>query len=501
MTKPIDALRARLAEIEDLRAASAVLDWDQNTMMPPRGAQARAAALGTLERLAHEQFTAAETGRLIEDARAQVGGMDPDGDDARLVAVATRRYEKARRVAPELAGEIAHASSIAQQAWKRAREQDDFASFAPHLERNIELARRYVECFDGVADFQCPYDVLLDDYDPQMRTAEVRRLFDALREELVPLIARLAGRELDDSCLHGHFPVGRQRALVQEILSLQGFDPQGWRLDDAVHPFATSLGQGDVRITTRWDERYFPMALYGAMHECGHGLYEAGIAPELARTPLGHVESLSLHESQSRLWENLVGRSRAFAQALAPRVSRLLMEGHELDPHRLFAAVNRVSPSFIRVEADEATYGLHIVLRFELEQALVEGTLAVSELPQAFNERVQRYLGLEVRSDRDGVLQDVHWAAGLIGYFPTYALGNMIAAQLWQRAREQLGDLDSQLAAAELGGLRSWLREHVHRHGAKFSTAELLERVVGEPVDAQPFVGYLTDKLGVVYGD
>lgn len=501
MTEPIDALRARLAEIEDVRTASAVLDWDQNTKMPPRGATARAEALATLERIAHEQFIAAETGRLIERARAAVDGLDPDCDDARLVAVAARRYEKARRVPAQLAAEIARASSLAQQVWKQAREDDDFQAFAPHLQRNVELARRYVDCFDGVDEFQCAYDVLLDDYDPRMRTAEVARLFASLRDALVPLIARLAGREVDDSCLHGHFPVARQRQLVGEIVALQGFDPQGWRLDDAVHPFATSLGRGDVRITTRWDESYFPMALYGAMHECGHGLYEDGIAPELARTPLGHAESLSLHESQSRLWENLVGRSRAFCQALAPRISRLLLDGRELDAEELFKAVNRVAPSFIRVEADEATYGLHIVLRFELEQQLIEGRLAVAQLPQAFNERVHSYLGLEVQSDRDGVLQDVHWAAGLIGYFPTYALGNMIAAQLWERARQQLDDLDAQLAAGELGELRGWLREHVHRHGAKFSTGELLARVVGRPLDTQPFVNYLTAKLSAVYGD
>jgi len=502
MTGEIEELRARLAEIDDLRNASRVLDWDQQTMMPPRGAQARADALATLERIVHEMFVDERTGRLIERARTRLEreGADPDSDEARLVAVAARRYEKARRVPSELAAEIAHASSIGQQVWAKARAEEDFAAFAPYLQRNLDLARRYVDCFQGL-DFERPYDVLLDDYDPGMRAAEVARLFEQLKAGLVPLIERLSPVVVDDSCLHRRVDVERQRRLVREVLQLQGFEPEGWRLDDAVHPFATSLGSGDVRITTRWDEGYFPMALFGAMHECGHGLYEDGIAPELRRTPLGHAESLSLHESQSRLWENFVGRGRAFAEQLAPRVVRTLYGGEgELDPEQLFRAVNRVAPSFIRVEADEATYGLHIVLRFELEQELIEGRIGVGELPEAWNARMREYLGLEVRRDSEGVLQDVHWSAGLIGYFPTYALGNMIAAQLWACARRELPELERQIAGGELRTLREWLRERVHRHGAKFQTGELLRRVCGEPLMAEPFLRYLREKLGAAYG-
>jgi carboxypeptidase Taq len=280
-----------------------------------------------------------------------------------------------------------------------------------------------------------------------------------------------------------------------------GFDPSGWRMDDAVHPFATGISSSDVRITTRWDETYFPSALYGAMHECGHGLYEAGIDPSLQRTPLGHGESLSLHESQSRIWENMVGRGAAFCELLAPRVAETFPESLSgLDANTLYRAVNRVEPSFIRVEADEATYSLHIVLRFELEQELIEGRLAVRDLPEAWNDRVRRYLGLEVRDDADGVLQDVHWSAGLIGYFPTYALGNLVAGALWERARADIPGLDGHIAAGELAPLREWLREHVHRHGAKFTTRELLTRVTGEPLSVGPFVGYLKAKLGEIYG-
>ncbi|MDQ6777559.1 MAG: carboxypeptidase M32, partial [Actinomycetota bacterium] len=326
-------------------------------------------------------------------------------------------------------------------------------------------------------------------------------LFAELKAELVPLIATVSGHKLDDSCLHGDFPVERQRQLVREVVERMGFDSGGWRIDDAVHPFAAGFGSGDVRITTRWEESFFPSGLYGAMHECGHGLYEAGIADSLQRTPLGSAESLGLHESQSRMWENMVGRGRPFCGVLAPRIAELFFGGrHErIDADVLYRAVNRVEPSCIRVEADEATYGLHIVLRFELEQELIEGRLAVEDLPEVWNARFKQYLGIDVPDDAHGVLQDVHWSSGLVGYFPTYALGNLIAGQLWQRVHEDLPDLDQRIAEGELAPLREWLREHVHRHGAKFESAQLLQRVVGAPISVTPFVNYLKAKLSDVY--
>jgi carboxypeptidase Taq len=500
MTTAVDQLRQWLAEIADLGDVTYLLEWDQQTMMPVRGAAGRAEALATLRRISHERFVSAETGRLLERARAALDGDDPTSDDTSLVRVATRRWEKARRVPIDLAAARAKAASLGQEAWRDARAQSDFAAFAPYLERNLELTRRYIDCFDG---FDCPYDVLLDDYEPGMRTAAVDGLFGPLKAELVPLIATLvenSGR-VDDSCLHGDFPVESQRRLVDEAVRLMGYDPAAWRIDTAVHPFATSFGAQDVRITTRWEEDYFPAALFGAMHECGHGLYEAGIASSLQRTPLGHAESLGLHESQSRLWENMVGRGRPFCEVLAPLVAREFggaLSG--LAPDTLYRAVNRVHPSFIRVEADEATYGLHIVLRFELEQQLVEGRLTIGELPEAWNATFKRYLGLDVPDDARGVLQDVHWSTGSFGYFPTYALGNLIAGQLWQRARGDLADLDEQLAAGNLRALREWLREHVHRHGAKFEMHELLPRVVGSTIAVEPFVAYLKAKLSDVYG-
>ncbi len=488
MSTGIEQLRRVLAEIADLSDVTHLLEWDQQTMMPE--------TLATMRRVSHERFISPETGRLLDTAHAALGGAEPDDDDAALVRVTRRRWEKARRVPIELAAERARAASLGQEAWRHARANSDFSAFAPHLERNLELARRYVECFD---EFDCAYDVLLDDYEPGMRSATVSRLFAELKSELVPLIATLAGHSdrVDASPLHGHFPVERQRRLADEVVRLMGFEPSSWRMDTAVHPFATSFGSHDVRITTRWDETYFPGALYGAMHECGHGLYEAGIAGSLQRTPLGHAESLGLHESQSRLWENMVGRGRAFSIVLAPLISEQF--GTRIDAAALYRAVNRVEPSFIRVEADEATYSLHVVLRFELEQQLIEGQLAISELPEAWNARYKAYLGLDVPDDAHGVLQDVHWSTGSFGYFPTYALGNLIAGQLWEKVHADIPDLDDRLAGGDLQTLREWLREHVHRHGAKFSMPELLERVVGTTISVKPFLAYLKAKLSDVY--
>jgi carboxypeptidase Taq len=495
MSDAITQLRERLAGLTDLSNVAHLLDWDQQTMMPPGGAASRAEAKATLGRLRHEMFISEETGRLLEAAADQLNGTSPESDEAALVRVVRRRWDKARRVPAELAAEMARAGALGHEAWVKARANSDFESFAPFLERNLDLARRYIEC---LPEFEEPYDALLDDYEPGMRAAEVRRIFGELRDELVPLIATLAAtQQVDDSCVHGHFPVPGQRALVAAVLERMSFNPDRWRLDEAAHPFATSFGCDDVRLTTRWDEKFWPSALFGAMHECGHGLYEAGIARSLQRTPLGHAESLGLHESQSRMWENLVGRSRPFASVLAPLINEHL--GSSVDPDTVFRAVNRVAPSFIRVEADEATYGLHIVIRFELEQELIDGRLKVADLPEAWNARYAEYLGLEVTDPALGVLQDVHWSGGAIGYFPTYALGNLIAGQLWERIHRDIPELDAQIEGGELMGLREWLREHVHRHGAKFSMPELLERVVGGPIAVGPFIAYLKRKLSDVY--
>jgi carboxypeptidase Taq len=499
MSKSIERLRERLAEIEDVRSAAELLGWDQQTKMPPAGGPQRAEALATLERIGHEAFISAEIGELLEASSTDLEReqADYDSDDASLVRLVRRQWEKARRVPTELAAELAKAGSVGQDAWVEARRNNDFEAFAPYLQKNLELAHRYTECFDG---FDCAYDALLDDYEPDMTAAEVTRLFAELRDELVPLIAEVAKHTVDDGPVHASIAIDSQRQLVREVVELMGFTDSGWRMDDAVHPFATSFGSTDVRITNRWDQSYFPGALYGGMHECGHGLYEAGIGESLQRTPLGHGTSLGVHESQSRMWENMVGRGSPFSNVLAPKAARLFggsLSG--IEPGVLFRAVNRIQPSLIRVEADEATYSLHIIIRFELEQELINGTLAVADAAAAWNAKYNEYLGIEVPDDTNGVLQDVHWSAGLVGYFPTYALGNLIAGQLWQQVHKDLPGLDDQLAAGELQGLREWLRENVHRHGSKFTTTELLQRIVGGPMEVGPFVSYLKNKLSDVY--
>ncbi len=502
MSQSFAALKQRMGQLSDIRHAAALAHWDQQTMMPARGSDARADSLATLARIGHEHFIDDETGRLLDAAAGEIEGADPDSDEARLVWLTRRQWEKARRVPTDLEAERARAASVGHETWVAARATSDYAGFAPSLRHNIELARRYADCHVSDADFSTAYDALLDDYEPDLPAAAVATLFDELKAELVPLIARISGvPPVDDSPLYAHFAVDGQRRLVNEVVSLMGFNREGWRLDDTVHPFAILLGPGDVRITTRWDEAFWSTALYGAMHECGHGLYEDGIAPALMRTPLGSVESLGIHESQSRMWENMVGRGRAFCGVLAPRIAELA--GGDLaaiTADRLFAAVNRVKPTFIRVEADEATYALHIILRFELEQQLIEGSLDVADLPAAWNASFEDYFGIKVTDDADGVLQDVHWAAGMFGYFPTYALGNLIAGQLWERAHADLSSLEAQLGEGELSPLREWLREHIHRYGAKFTTMELLARETGSSITVAPFVRYLKGKLSDVYG-
>jgi carboxypeptidase Taq len=414
------------------------------------------------------------------------------------VAQARLRYDKAVRVPPALVKARAQAAADGYRAWLAARAADDFAGFAPMLARNFALARDYAACFDAYAD---PYDAVLDDYMPGTTDATVSVLFEQLRDELVALVDELAGRPVDAAALGARYSVEAQRGLVAEVLGWLGFDASSWRLDDTAHPFQSSFSVSDVRLTVRFEADHFPTALYAAMHECGHGLYEAGIAPELERTPLGSIRSLAMHESQSRLWENMVGRSRAFCEALAPVLARRSGGSlHGLGGAELFGAVNAVCPSPIRIEADETTYGLHVIVRHELERALMRGELEVDELPGIWNARMRELLGVTVLTDADGVLQDVHWGEGLIGYFPSYAIGNLIAGQLWQRIGDALPELEDQLRRHELGPLREWLTEHIYRDGSALGDAELLAREVGSPLQVAPFVGYLRGKLADVYG-
>jgi carboxypeptidase Taq len=485
---PFERLRAVLGEVEDLRRSAAVLSWDHRTVMPPRGERVRAEQLATLSRVAHERFTDPEVGRLLDDLRGFEEAHEPESFEASFVRVARADYEKAVRVPSELRAEIARAGAQGYEAWVRAKEVSDFALFLPALERALELKRRYVKCFDAPEE---PYDVLLDDFERGMPTAVVRRLFDELKAEL-PDLARAAA-DPDAPRLEGDFDVGAQRELALEAIELFGLRAGAWRLDATVHPFASSGGVDDIRITTFYHPRDLD-SLFATMHEYGHALYEHQVDALLDRSPLGSGVSLGLHESQSRLWENLVGRSRAFWTFFRSRVAERFPDLRGWTVDDLYRAVNRVEPSLIRIHADEITYSLHIVLRFELEQELLAGTVEPRQLPEVWNEHVRRYLGIEVPDDAHGVLQDTHWSLGYVGYFPTYALGNIMSAQIWEAARADLPDLDERMEGGDFASLREWLGERLHRHGRKLLPAETLERVAGGPIETGPYLRYLRAK-------
>ncbi len=499
MSEEWDRLRALLGEIADLHGAGAVLEWDQQVNMPPGGARARGAQLGTVGRVAHERFTSPELGRLLEALRKRLPTLDPGSDDARLIRVTARDFDKAVRVPGSYVEERARVTTLAFQAWHEARQASRFAHFQPLLEEIVDLLHRYVGFFPRPDH---PYDILLDDFEPGMKTAEVASVFAALRPKQVALVRSIAasGRQVDDSFLSQPFDEKGQWDFGVEVMTKLGYDWNQGRQDKSAHPFTQTLGAGDVRITTRVDPRFLGTALFGSMHECGHALYDQGRAPELERTPLGEAASLAVHESQSRLWENLVGRSRPFWSAFYPRLQQVFPQLAGVPLERFYRGINRVQPSLIRVEADEATYNLHVMLRMQIEIDLIEGKLAVKDLPQRWNEAMEEYLGITPPNDAQGVLQDVHWSTGGMGYFPTYALGNLISAQLWERIHRDLPDLDRQIGEARFDGLLAWLRENIHRHGRRYEPQELVKRVTGSAIDAGPYVRYLQRKFGEIYG-
>lgn len=485
---PSPELLARLGELADLRHAGHVLSWDQQVMMPPAGGGARGRALGAIESLAHDRLVAPELGALLDAEAAP--------EDAQLVRAVRRDHEIARRVPGELAVEMTRAGAAGFEVWLRAREANDFSVFEPALRRNIELARRYAGCFPELAH---PYDALLERFEPGTTTAQVRALFERLRDGLVPLLAEIATRPAP-APLAGELPAGAQREVGLEIVRAMGFEDSAWRLDDAVHPFAASPCSRDIRVTSRFDDHSLT-GLFALMHEVGHGLYEHGVDPALARTTLDTGVSLGVHESQSRLWENLVGRSEAFWSHWLPRLREAMPAALAgVDLPGFLRAINVVAPTLIRVEADELTYSLHVILRFELEVALVEGTLDPGDLPRAWADAMRAMLGIEVPDDLRGVLQDIHWSQGIIGYFPTYAIGNVLAAQLWGVARADLPRLDDDLRAGRYGDLRAWLVDKVHRHGRRLTPGELVEQAVGGPLDPAPMLEHLSTKYRALYG-
>jgi carboxypeptidase Taq len=492
-----DELRVRLAEISDLVKTAALLSWDQHVMMPPGGAAIRAEQLATVGRIAHQKFTSAEMGSLIDSLRGFGEQHDHDSFEASLIRVAARDWEKSSKVPAELRAEMSRSAALANPVWVDARKRNDFGAFLPVLRKNLDLRKRYIDCFEVDDE---PYDIVLDDYERGMKTKEVRRIFDYLKAHQAPLVKEVAAAGGNEPH-HHNFALEPQKVFELEVVRAFGFTDESWRLDPTVHPFASGAGIDDIRITTRYFAEHLG-GLFGTMHEFGHGCYEHQVDRALERSPLARGVSLGLHESQSRMWENLVGRSLPFWRHFFPRLQELMPdELRGYDAERLYREVNAVEPSLIRVEADEATYNLHIILRFELEQAMLADEFPLEQLPEEWNRRMWEYLGIEVPTDTEGVLQDVHWSSGSVGYFPTYALGNLISAQIWERIAEDLPDLDDSFERGEFGPLREWLGEHLHRHGRKFTPGETLERVVGTPqIDPEPYVRYLREKLSAIYG-
>lgn len=482
-----------------------ILSWDMETFMPPKAVDERAEQLALLEGLAHEKLANPEIGRLLDGLGSTLAnpmGLESLSPEERSYLRALRRaYDIATKLPAELVTDLARATALAQAAWVEARTANDFAAFAPHLEKLVDLSRRKAACLDPAKP---AYDVLLDQYEPGSTEKGIAEVFGDLRGELVRLLGKISSRpQVDDSFLMRPCAESRQAAISEWVMDILGFDKARGRLDTTAHPFTSTLGSDDVRITTRYLEGNFASSVFSTIHESGHALYEMGIEPSQAfrRTKLSEAASMAIHESQSRLWENVVGRSAAFWE---PHYEKLCeLAGPSLDgvaPAAFVRAINKVEPSLIRTEADEVTYGLHVILRFELESQLISGRLAIADVPKAWNAKMKDLLGIVPPDDASGCLQDVHWSCGYFGYFPSYALGNLYAAQLWDRMKEVLPDVEFGLARGDVAPVREWLREKIHRPGSALLPGELIEKATGSALDPRHFVAYLDDKYSRIYG-
>jgi carboxypeptidase Taq len=494
----LDELKSRFAVMSDLSGAASLLNWDRNTYMPSGGAKARAQQLATLAKLGHKMLVEGRTGELLGELDKETFGED--SDEAAAVRVAKRAYGRAAQLPSDLVEELARLRSEGHGVWAVARQEADFEKFAPTLKRMVELNLRQAD-YLGYDDH--PYDALHDLYEPGSRVAAVREVFAELRDATVVLLRDITkhGHRVSDAPLHGNFPIEKQEQLGKEIVRDFGYSFDHGRLDKTVHPFASASSKYDARITTRYNTSYLSYSLFGTMHEAGHAMYEQNVDSRLDRSPLAHGTSLGVHESQSRLWENLVGRSYGFWSHYFSRAQELFpKELGEVSVDDFYAAVNRVEPSFIRVEADEVTYNLHIMVRFELELALLEGSLEIKDLPEAWNSKYRDYLGITPPDDAKGCLQDVHWSIGLIGYFPTYTLGNIMSVQFFEAAKAAHPELEEEIAKGKFDTLLNWLRENVLAHGSKYDPSDLLLRVTGSRLDAGPYIGYLNSKFRTLYG-
>jgi carboxypeptidase Taq len=492
-------LKERLKTIEDLRGAERTLVWDQATYMPPKAVAARGRQLALLSSLSHERLADPAIARLLDSVQPWAERQGTDSDAAAIVRVTRRDHERAARVPPEFVRRLSEHSALSYDTWQRARPANDFAAVRANLETTVELSRELAAFHPGYAH---PYDALIDLAEDGMTVAPVRTLFAELRKGLVPLIDTIKKRPLpDDGCLHGDFPEAAQKAFAEKIVKSFGYDFSRGRQDKTAHPFMIKLARGDVRITTRYRNNDLSDGLFSTMHEAGHAMYEQGIADALEGTPLFSGTTAGVHESQSRLWENLVGRSKPFWQRWYGELQASFPGQVKADVDTFHRAVNRVEASLLRTDADEVTYNLHVMMRFDFELDLLEGRLKVADLPEAWRARIKQDLGVAPSDDRDGAMQDVHWYGGVVGgQFQSYTLGNIMSAQFFAAARRDLRDLDSQISAGEYAPLRGWLTEKIYKHGRKFTAPEIVERATGEPLSIKPYLSYLNTKYGALYG-
>ena len=489
----------RVRAVSLLNSCGSLLHWDQQTYIPPKGSAHRAEQLALVAGLAHNQFTASEIGELLSQAAQAGAAREPRSPTAANIREIRRAYDRATRVPAKLVEELARTSALAHDVWVEARRASDFERFRPWLAKLVALKREEAAAIGAGGVL---YDALLDEYEPGETVERLTPVFRELRKALVDLVGRIAGspKRPDLSILHRAYPIAAQEAFGKTVVAAFGFDFQAGRLDVTTHPFCSGIGPGDTRLTTRYNLHDFGDAFFSILHEAGHGLYDQGLDSEHYGTPMGEAVSLGLHESQSRLWENFVGRSLAFWEHWLPRARQVFpdaLTGVGLDA--FVFAINDVRPSLIRVDADEATYNLHILLRFELERALIGGDLPVADLPVAWADGMERFLGIKPPDDAQGCLQDIHWSGGSFGYFPTYTLGNLYAAQFFAKARADLGDLEEQFRRGEFVPLKDWLNRKIHREGQRYRAAELVVAVTGEPLNPSYLLRHLTEKLGTLY--
>jgi carboxypeptidase Taq len=496
----LQELKTRLTEINDIESAAELLYWDQATYMPPGGAAARGRQMATLRHLAHTKFTHPAIGQLLEDLRSYEDSLPYDSNEASLIRITRRDYERAVRIPASFTAKLSQHCVQSYEAWAKARPANDFAAVQPYLEKTLDLSLEVAHFFPG---YEHIADPLIDEADYGMKASTLRQLFAHLRQQLVPIVEAIASQPIADaSCLHQNFPEAEQIEFSLKVIDQLGYDFHRGRQDKTLHPFATKFSTGDVRITTRVRENDLNEGLFSTIHEMGHALYEQGVSREFEATPLAGGTSSGVHESQSRLWENLVGRSRNFWKFFYPQLQAVFpTQLSEVSLETFYRAINKVERSLIRTDADEVTYNLHVMIRFDLELQLLEGSLAVRNLPEAWNERYRADLGIVPPSDTNGVLQDVHWYSGMIGgMFQGYTLGNLMSAQFFEAALKAEPEISTQIETGNFNTLHNWLKENIYQHGRKYTAAEVVERVTGAPLSIAPFIRYIQRKYGELYG-